>query len=167
MALAAGTRLGPYEILATLGAGGMGEVYRAIDTRLKRNVAVKVVSPENATDATYRQRFTQEALAASALNHPNIVVVYDVGQQGEISYIVSELVEGDSLRTLIRQGWLSIASLLDISVQIADGLTAAHARGIVHRDLKPENIMITAGPESTRTIEANRLFKRLIEKPFI
>jgi len=136
-------KLGVYEILAPLGAGGMGEVYRARDPRLKREVAVKILSPETVLDSERLKRFEQEAQAASALNHPNILVVHDFGADNNIYYLVSELVEGESLRKLLQKGVLSTKKLLDIAVQIADGLAAAHRAGIVHRDLKPENIMVT------------------------
>jgi len=131
MSLAAGTRLGPYEIIAPLGAGGMGEVYRARDTRLGRDVALKILP-----DPAYRDRFEQEAKAVAALNHPNIMAVFDVGE----NYFVSELVEGDSLRHLEP---MPVRKVVELAAQIADGLAAAHSAGIVHRDLKPENIMVT------------------------
>ncbi len=142
-AMQAGSRLGPYEIVAPLGAGGMGEVYRAKDPRLKREVAIKVLSTEVLGDTERQKRFQREAEAISALNHPNILSVYDMGAENGIPYIVSELIEGESLRKLLIKGVVPIRKLLDIGVQIADGLAAAHQAGIVHRDLKPENIMIT------------------------
>jgi predicted Ser/Thr protein kinase len=135
MALTPGTRFGPYEITAPLGAGGMGEVYRARDTRLGRDVALKILPPDMARDPSRRQRFEIEARAVAALNHPNIVAVYDVGE----GYIVSELVEGESLRSVK----LGQRKAIDAAVQIAEGLAAAHAAGITHRDLKPENILLT------------------------
>ncbi len=137
-----GSRLGPYEIGVALGAGGMGEVYRAKDPRLKREVAIKILSMES-FDTERQRRFQHEAQAASALNHPNILVVYDIGIENGRNYIVSELVEGEPLRRLIQKGPVSTKKLLDFAVQIADGLASAHQAGIVHRDLKPENIMIT------------------------
>ncbi|HEV3196880.1 MAG TPA: protein kinase [Bryobacteraceae bacterium] len=143
MPLNSGTRLGPYEILSSLGAGGMGEVYRARDTRLSRDVALKILSPRVAGDAGRRARFESEARTAGSLNHPNIVAVFDFGQHLETAYIVSELVEGESLRVLLGRGPLPVRKAVDIGVQIADGLAAAHAAGIVHRDVKPENVMIT------------------------
>ena len=143
MPLRAWTRLGPYEIVAPLGAGGMGEVFRARDTRLSREIALKILPESFAHDAARRARFKQEARAASALNHPNIVTVHDLGEEGEVSYIVTELVEGESLRALIERGPVPARRLIDIAAQIADGLAAAHAAGITHRDLKPENIMLT------------------------
>src|SRR5436305_1551275 len=143
MPLAAGTRLGPYEIVAPLGAGGMGEVYRARDSRLGREVALKVLPAEVSADPARRARFEQEARAAAALNHPNIVGTHDVGDQDGVFYIVSELVPGDTLSVLLEQGPLPTRKLLDIAVQIADGMAAAHAARITHRDLKPANIIVT------------------------
>jgi len=142
MTLAAGSKLGPYEILAPIGAGGMGEVYRARDTRLGRDVAVKVLLP-GATESPERtMRFEREARAASALNHPNIVTTHDIGEHEKIVYIAMELVNGATLRDTL-SGPLPPKKVLDIAVQIADGLTKAHAAGIVHRDLKPENVMLS------------------------
>jgi serine/threonine protein kinase/Tol biopolymer transport system component len=143
MPLPPGTRLGPFEVVSPLGTGGMGEVYRARDTRLGREVAVKVLLPEVASDETRRRRFEQEARAASALNHPNIVAIYDIGEAESATYIAMELVEGSTLRDLLPAGALPVKKLLDVSVQIADGLAKAHAAGIVHRDLKPENVMLS------------------------
>ncbi len=143
MSLTAGTRLGPYEILAPLGAGGMGEVYRAKDSRLGRDVAIKVLPEEFASDKDRLARFEQEARAASALSHPNILTVFDVGIASGQSYIAMELIEGKSLRELLDGEPLSLRKGLDISVQIAEGLAKAHGAGIVHRDLKPENVMIS------------------------
>jgi serine/threonine protein kinase len=136
-------RFGPYEIVARLGAGGMGEVYRARDSRLRREVALKIL-PESAASSRDRQRrFTQEAIAAGKLNHPNIVAVYDVGVEEGTPYLVSELVEGTSLRQEMNQGRTPVKRLLDIALEIAEGLAAAHENGVTHRDLKPENVMIT------------------------
>src|SRR5579863_9465730 len=143
MFLAPGTRLGPYEILAPIGAGGMGEVYKARDTRLERDVALKILPPSVAIDAGRKRRFEQEARAASALNHPNIVSVYDVGTEADTLFIVTELIDGEPLRPVIQRRTLGFRTLLDLAAQIADGLAAAHAAGIVHRDLKPENVMVT------------------------
>lgn len=143
MAKLTGSRLGPYEIGVQLGAGGMGEVYRARDTRLKREVAVKIIASEEFS-FDRQKRFQREAEAASALNHPNILTVYDIGTENGRSYIVSELIQGESLRKLLEKGSLSLKKLLDVAVQISDGLAAAHHARIVHRDLKPENIMITS-----------------------
>jgi eukaryotic-like serine/threonine-protein kinase len=138
-----GRTLGSYQIIEKLGEGGMGEVWRARDNRLGRFVAVKVLPADLARDADRRQRFEAEARAVGILNHPNIVAVYDVGTDGDQAYMVSELVEGESLRPLIRRGPLSPRKLTDLASQIAEGLAAAHGVGIVHRDLKPENIMVT------------------------
>ena len=138
-----GQKLGNYDILDKLGEGGMGEVWRARDARLNRTVAIKMLTSEVSADPARRQRFEQEARALAALNHPNIVGVYDVGQQDGRAYIVSELVDGESLRKTIEHGPVAARKLIDIAIQIADAIAAAHALGIVHRDLKPENIMIT------------------------
>src|SRR5512132_1264491 len=140
MPLQTGTRLGPYEIVAPLGAGGMGEVYRARDPRLGREVAVKVLPPAFARDRERLQRFEHEARAAGALNHPGITAIYDLGTEDGIPYLVSELLLGDSLRTVIAAGPLPPARVADLGVQAAQALAAAHAKGIVHRDLKPENL---------------------------
>src|SRR5262249_36061614 len=143
MTIANGTKLGPFEVLAPLGAGGMGEVYRARDARLGREVAVKVLSPEFAADADRRKRFEQEARSASALNHPNIVTIHDIGSDGSTVYIAMEFVDGRTLREVLHGGALPIRKLFDLAQQMADGLAKAHAAGIVHRDLKPENVMVT------------------------
>ena len=141
--LTAGSRIGPYEIVSLLGSGGMGDVYRARDARLGRAVAVKVLTPDVANDPGRRQRFEQEARAASALNHPNILSVYDTGSQDGLVYIVSELIDGETLRDHLKRGALPQSRVLEIAGQVADALAAAHAADIVHRDLKPENIMLT------------------------
>ena len=143
VSVATGTRLGIYEILAPLGAGGMGEVYKARDTRLGREAAIKLLPPETSADPVRRQRFEHEARAASALNHPNIITIYDIGSADGTTYIAMELVDGRTLRELIASEPLRVPRLLDIAVQAADGLAKAHAAGIVHRDLKPENLMVT------------------------
>jgi serine/threonine protein kinase/Tfp pilus assembly protein PilF len=140
-ALAPGRRLGHYEIVGLLGAGGMGRVYRARDPRLERDVALKVLPA--AADPEWGRRFDREARAASALNHPNVVVVHDVGSDGSLRYVVTELVEGETLRHRLSRGPLPLAECLEQARQIAAGLSAAHEKGIVHRDLKPENIMVT------------------------
>jgi len=144
VSLATGTKLGPYEILAPLGAGGMGEVYRARDTRLGREVAVKVLPEQFARDAQFRQRFEREARAVSSLNHPHICVLYDVGRH-EVAgdYLVMELLEGQTLAERLRKGKLAFEELLQIGMEIADALDKAHRKGVVHRDLKPANIMLT------------------------
>jgi TolB-like protein/tetratricopeptide (TPR) repeat protein/predicted Ser/Thr protein kinase len=143
MALPAGARLGPYEVEHLLGAGGMGEVYRGLDRRLGRAVALKVISQRLVGDDASRRRFETEARAASALNHPAIVTIYDIGESEDVSWIAMELVEGRTLRDVIAQGPLPIRQAWSIARQLADGLAAAHAKGIVHRDLKPENVMVT------------------------
>ena len=143
MTLPVGSRLGPYEILAPLGAGGMGEVYRARDARLGREVALKVLPAELSDNADRLSRFEQEARSASALNHPNIVTVHDIGRSDSTSYIAMELVDGRTLRELSAPGALPVRRVLAIACQIADGLAKAHAAGIVHRDLKPENVMVS------------------------
>src|SRR6266496_4131683 len=143
MPLAAGTKLGPYELLAPLGAGGMGEVYRARDTRLGRDVAIKVLPSSLSADHDRLRRFEQEACAAGALNHPNILIVHDIGTHEGSPYVVSELLEGETLRQRISGTPLAQRRVLDYALQIAHGLAAAHEKGIVHRDLKPDNIFIT------------------------
>src|SRR5499426_2146111 len=143
MALATGTRFGPYEIISPLGAGGMGEVYRARDTRLGRDVAVKVLPSLFAADEQRLLRFEQEACAAGALNHPNILAIHDVGKHDGSSYVVSELLEGETLRERMAGTALPQRKAIEYSLQIARGLAAAHEKGIVHRDLKPDNIFIT------------------------
>ncbi|HVR29458.1 MAG TPA: serine/threonine-protein kinase, partial [Thermoanaerobaculia bacterium] len=142
MTLSSGARLGPYEILAPLGAGGMGEVYRARDTRLGREVAIKVLPAEVASDPDRLRRFEQEAKAISALNHPHIVTLFEVGSSEHGLYLVLEKIEGKSLRELLRDGALPVKRVLTLGAQIAEGLAKAHSVGIVHRDLKPENVMV-------------------------
>ena len=142
MSIPAGTRLGPYEILSALGAGGMGEVYRARDTRLGREVAVKVLPPSVSADADRLRRFEKEAQSASSLNHPNVITVFDIGESNGTSYIAMELVDGRTLREILAEGALPPKRLLGIAAQLADGLARAHGAGIVHRDLKPENVMV-------------------------
>jgi Tol biopolymer transport system component len=143
MTLAAGSRLGPYELLSPLGAGGMGEVWRARDTRLSREVAIKVLPAGVSSDPDRLRRFEKEARSASSLNHPNIVTIHDIGQGPSGSYIAMELVEGETLRELLSEGPLQTRRLLSIAAQVADGLAKAHGAGIIHRDLKPENVMVT------------------------
>lgn len=142
MPLLPGTRLGPYEILAPIGAGGMGEVYRARDTRLKRDVAIKVLPASYSQDADRLRRFDHEAQAAGALNHPNITAVYDIGTHDGAPYVVQELLEGETLRSALAGGKPSVRKGIDYALQIAHGLAAAHDKGIVHRDLKPENVFV-------------------------
>jgi Tol biopolymer transport system component len=143
MPLTSGTKLGPYEIVSPLGAGGMGEVYRARDARLGRDVALKIMPESFARDADRLRRFEQEARAVAALNHPNILAIHDVGQLDGSPFLVSELLEGESLRSTLDRGPLPQRKTIEYGVQIAHGLGAAHEKGIVHRDLKPENIFIT------------------------
>jgi Tol biopolymer transport system component len=143
MTLHSGSRLGPYEIVAPLGAGGMGEVYRAKDPRLGRDVAVKVLPASFSQDSDRLRRFEQEARAAGLLNHPNITAVYDIGSHEGAPYVVSELLEGETLRAALAGGRLSARKALDHAIQLAHGLAAAHEKGIVHRDLKPENVFVT------------------------
>jgi serine/threonine protein kinase/Tol biopolymer transport system component len=143
VSLQPGAPIGPYVIVAPLGAGGMGEVHRARDSRLRREVALKILPPGFSADPSRRTRFEQEAHAAAALNHPNILAVYDVGSDGDVAYLATELVNGETLAALMDRGPLPLRTVLDVAVQIADGLAAAHAGRIVHRDLKPANIMVT------------------------
>jgi tetratricopeptide (TPR) repeat protein len=140
-----GTRLGPYEIVAPIGAGGMGEVWRARDTRLGRDVALKVLPATFADDPDRLRRFEQEARATAALNHPNILAIFDIGTHEGQPYLVEELLEGESLRARMRGGALPVAKAVELAVQVAQGLAAAHEKGIVHRDLKPENLFLTKG----------------------
>jgi eukaryotic-like serine/threonine-protein kinase len=142
-ALKPGDQLGSFEILGLIGRGGMGEVYRARDPRLKREVAIKTLPPTFAADRDRVARFEREARAASALNHPNIVSVHDIGHQGDVWFIVSELVDGETLARVLERGPLPLRKLIEVGTQIAEGLAAAHAAGVVHRDLKPGNIMLT------------------------
>src|ERR1700758_2506883 len=143
MPLAAGTKLDSYEILALLGAGGMGEVYRARDPALKREVAIKVLPSFVSRDPDRLQRFEQEAQAAAALDHPNILAVHQFGVFDGAPYLVSELLVGKSLRHALQRGPLPVRKAIDYGIQIAHGLAAAHDHGIIHRDLKPENLFIT------------------------
>ena len=143
MALASGTKLGPYEIQAPLGAGGMGEVYRAHDGRLDRTVAIKVLPASFSSDRDRLQRFAQEARAAAALNHPNILSIFDIGEENGAPYVVSELLEGETLRDRLRGGPIPLRKATDYALQVIRGLAAAHEKGIVHRDLKPENLFLT------------------------
>jgi hypothetical protein len=143
MNLASGTKLGPYEIVSLLGAGGMGEVYRARDSRLRRDVAIKVLPQALSLDADRMRRFEQEALATAALNHPNILAVFDIGTSDGSPYVVSELLEGETLRERLRSGAIATRKALEYALQIAHGLAAAHEKGIIHRDLKPENLFVT------------------------
>src|SRR5262249_27782805 len=144
MALAAGKRLGPYRILERIGVGGMGEVYRARDSKLQRDVAVKVLPAQVAKDREYLARFEREALAVAALTHPNILSIFDFGTQGGVSYAVTELLEGETLRAKLTAAPIPQSQALGYALQIARGIAAAHKKGVVHRDLKPENLFILA-----------------------
>src|SRR4249920_866079 len=144
MALAVGARLGPYQVISPVGAGGMGEVYRARDPRLGRDVAIKVLPAAFSADADRLRRFDQEARAAAALNHPNILAVYDIGTHDGSPYIVSELLVGETLGAALYRGPLPWPRTAEIALQLLAGLGAAHARGIVHRDLKPDNVFLTS-----------------------
>src|SRR5512133_1948031 len=143
MALSAGTRLGPYELVAPVGAGGMGEVYRARDTRLERTVAVKVLPSHLSASAEVRQRFEREAKTISQLSHPHICALYDVGNQDGVEFLVMEYLEGETLSDRLLKGALPFEQVLPYGIETADALDKAHRQGIVHRDLKPGNVMIT------------------------
>src|SRR6186713_1354205 len=164
MSLTAGTKLGSYEVIAPLGAGGMGEVYRARDAKLGRDVAIKVLPDRLSQDPAALARFEREARAVAALSHPNILSIFDFGTESGVTYAVTELLEGSTLRERMGHGSLPVRKAIDFAVHIVRGIAAAHERGIVHRDLKPENIFLTndgvvkildfglaknAGPEST------------------
>src|SRR3984893_18582708 len=143
MSLALGTKLGPYEITALLGAGGMGEVYRARDKRLERTVAIKILPAQFSADPVRRQRFEREAKTICSLNHPHVCVLYDIGHQDGMDYLVMECVEGETLAKRLEKGPLPLDQILKYGAQIADGLDKAHCSSVVHRDLKPGNIMLT------------------------
>src|SRR6185436_11200423 len=143
MPIANGTRLGPYEVIAPLGAGGMGEVYKARDTRLDRTVAIKVLPDHLSASPDLKVRFEREARAVSSLNHPHICVLYDIGEQDGIDYLVMEYLEGETLAARIERGPLATAEVLRYGAEIADALDKAHRQGMVHRDLKPGNVMLT------------------------
>ena len=143
MAIPSGARFGPYEVIAPIGTGGMGEVYRARDTRLNRDVAIKILPAGIADNPVRRVRFEREAQAISRLNHPNICAVYDVGTQDGVAYLVMEYIDGESLAQRVRRGPLPAATAVRWAIQIAAALDAAHRRGIIHRDLKPANVMVT------------------------
>ena len=138
-----GQKIGPYEVISSIGAGAMGEVYRARDTRLGREVALKILPAEFSENRERLARFEQEARSASALNHPNIITIYDVGVSGFTSYLSMELVEGKSLRAVLDEGLMTLRRVVTFASQLADGLAKAHEAGIIHRDLKPENLMIS------------------------
>jgi eukaryotic-like serine/threonine-protein kinase len=145
MALTSGTKLGPYEIVTPLGAGGMGEVYRARDTRLDREVAIKVLPSHLSENPEFRTRFEREARTISGLQHPNICVLYDVGRQDGVDFLVMEYLEGETLATRLARKPLTPEEILRIGIEVADALDKAHRSGIVHRDLKPGNVMLTKG----------------------
>src|SRR3972149_1197787 len=143
MAPAPGTKLGPYEILSPLGAGGMGEVYKAKDTRLDRTVAIKVLPSHLSDNARLKERFEREARAVSSLNHPHICTLYDIGRENGVDFMVMEHIEGETLADRLRKGALPLDQALRHAIEIADALDKAHRQGVVHRDLKPGNIMLT------------------------
>src|SRR6202162_3398313 len=143
MSVRAGTRFGPYEILSAIGAGGMGEVYKARDTRLDRTVAIKVLPTHLAGRAELRERFEREAKTIASLNHPHICTLYDTGHQDEVDFLVMEYIEGETLAQRIMKGALPIQQVLQYAIEIADALDKAHRKGITHRDLKPGNVMLT------------------------
>src|ERR1700737_2969697 len=143
MTLAAGSRLGPYEILSALGAGGMGEVYKATDTRLDRTVAIKILPEALAADPQFRDRFDREARTISQLDHPHICALYDVGEHDGTAFLVMQYLEGETLEARLKKGTLPLDQALQYAIQIAEALATAHKAGIVHRDLKPGNIMLT------------------------
>ena len=143
MSKAAGEKFGPYEILSPIGAGGMGEVYKARDTRLDRLVALKVLSESFAKVDDFRARFEREARAVASLNHPNICTLYDIGNQDDVTYMVMELMEGETLATRLERGPIPMEQALAFAAQIADALHRAHLAGVTHRDVKPANIMLT------------------------
>jgi len=144
MRLAAGTKLGPYQIIASVGAGGMGEVYSARDSRLDRTVAVKILNASGIADPSAKERFDREARIISSLNHPHICHIYDVGQQDGLSYLVMEYLEGQTLADRLLKGALPLDQVLKVGVEICDALEKAHSSGVVHRDLKPGNIVAAA-----------------------
>src|SRR5689334_9939359 len=152
MALQPGTRLGPYEIVAPLGSGGMGEVYKARDTRLDRTVAVKVLPASLASDPIFRERFDREARTISSLDHPHICVLHDVGREGAIEYLVMQFLDGETLADRLTRGALPIAQVLEYGAQMAAALDRAHRAGIVHRDLKPGNVMLVRAGGSSGTV---------------
>jgi serine/threonine protein kinase len=154
MSLAAGSRIGVYDIVAPIGAGGMGEVYRAHDSRLRRDIALKILAPQFASDPDRVARFEREAHVVASLSHPNILAIHDFGRDSGMTYAAMELLEGQSLRQAMANGRLPQRKALDYARQIARALDAAHARGIVHRDLKPENVFITTGASQSARLRA-------------
>src|SRR5262250_2859906 len=143
MSFASGFRLGPYEVQAPIGAGGMGQVYKARDTRLDRAVAIKILPKSLASDPQFRERFDREARAISQLTHPHICTLYDIGESVGTAFLVMEYLEGETLEQRLKKGALPLDEALKIAIQIADALSVAHQHGIVHRDLKPGNVMLT------------------------
>src|ERR1700693_1090181 len=143
MALSSGTKLGPYEIQSPLGAGGMGEVYRAMDTRLDRTVAIKVLAAHLSSSPELKQRMEREARAISSLNHAHICHLYDIGSQDGTDYLVMEFLDGETLADRLRKGAVPLNELLKVGIEVAEALEIAHRAGVVHRDLKPGNIMLT------------------------
>src|SRR2546423_1818992 len=143
MTLAAGTRLGPYQVLAPIGAGGMGEVYRARDTRLDRTVAIKVLPARASSWPELRERFEREARMISQLSHPHICALHDIGREGSVDFLVMEYLEGETLAERLARGALPLERVCDYGAQIAGAVAVAHAAGVVHRDLKPANVMLT------------------------
>ncbi len=161
MPLAPETKLGPYVVVEALGAGGMGEVYRARDTRLDRDVAIKVLPQNLSQDPTRRQRLEREAKAVSRLNHPHICTLHDIGHDDGIDYLVMELLQGETLAERLEKGPLDLPELFEFAVQIADALDTAHKSRIVHRDLKPANVMLTpSGPSCSTSAWPRRLSAR-------
>jgi len=144
MALTSGTKLGPYEIRSPLGAGGMGEVYRARDTRLDRFVAIKILHSHLSCSPELKTRFEREARTLSCLSHPHICSLYDVGRDGDVEFLVMELLEGETLSARLQRGPLTVSAAVKLGIEIADALAKAHRLGVIHRDLKPSNIMLTA-----------------------
>jgi serine/threonine protein kinase len=142
MGIASGTKIGRYEIRSKIGAGGMGEVFLATDSKLDRQIALKILPNDVANDAERMRRFVQEAKSASALNHPNIITIYEIGETDETHFIATEYIEGETLHKRLKNAPASLKSLLDMAIQIAGALQAAHKAGIVHRNVKPENVMI-------------------------
>jgi serine/threonine protein kinase len=160
VSLSAGARLGPYEILGLLGAGGMGEVYKARDTRLERTVAIKVLPQHLSSSAEVRQRFEREARAIAQLSHPHICALYDVGREGDVEYLVMELLEGETLAARLAKGAPPLEQTLRFGVEIADALNKAHRQGIVHRDLKPGNVMLTKSGVKLLDFGLAKIFER-------
>src|SRR5215471_3659368 len=144
MPVAKGSKLGPYEIAAAIGAGGMGEVYRAKDTRLDRHVAIKIIHSNLPCTPEFKVRFEREARILSSLSHPHICSLYDVGKEENLEFLVMELLDGETLSNRLRRGPLPVSAVVKLGIQIAEALAAAHRLGVVHRDLKPSNIMLTA-----------------------